>query len=161
MFEDTDAKHYVRIAFDLDDTLIPCLHEFETEPRPLWARLFAREQLRLGTVGLLRQIIASGHDVWVYTKSLRSSFAVRLLFLAYGVRIGGCINAHYHQRVVRRSARPWARSSKYPPAFGIDVLIDDLEGVEMEGGTHGFRVIIVRPDDSSWTQTVRRKLGLT
>lgn len=42
--------------------------------------------------------------------------------------------------------------SKYPPAFGIDLLIDDSPGVEQEGRTHGFPVIIVSPDNPDWAE---------
>jgi hypothetical protein len=44
--------------------------------------------------------------------------------------------------------------SKYPPAFNIDLHVDDSEGVRMEGDLHGFRVVVVRPDDEDWTQKV-------
>ena len=42
--------------------------------------------------------------------------------------------------------------SKYPPAFGIDLLIDDSPGVEQEGRTHGFSVITVSPDNPDWAE---------
>ena len=42
--------------------------------------------------------------------------------------------------------------SKSPPAFGIDLLIDDSPGVEREGRTHGFSVIIVSPDNPDWAE---------
>lgn len=44
--------------------------------------------------------------------------------------------------------------SKFPLAFGIDLHIDDSEGVRMEGEAHGFRVLVVRPDDERWTLRV-------
>ena len=44
--------------------------------------------------------------------------------------------------------------SKYPPAFGIDFHVDDSEGVKIEGEEHGFRVVIVRPDDEHWARVV-------
>jgi hypothetical protein len=44
--------------------------------------------------------------------------------------------------------------SKYPPAFGIDLLIDDLEGVRCEGDRFGFRVLCVAPDDELWAEKV-------
>ena len=31
---------------------------------------------------------------------------------------------------------------------------NDSLGVKMEGDTHGFRVVLVRPDDKLWTQQV-------
>ena len=44
--------------------------------------------------------------------------------------------------------------SKLPPAFGIDLHVDDSEGVRLEGVRHGFRVVVVRPDDQHWTRRV-------
>jgi hypothetical protein len=44
--------------------------------------------------------------------------------------------------------------SKYPPAFDIDLHVDDSEGVRMEGDEFGFRVVVVRPDDENWTERV-------
>jgi len=63
----------MRIAFDLDDTLIPSVHTFATElpPRRLLGRLLCRICLRLGTTRLLRALSNQGHDLWIYTTSLR------------------------------------------------------------------------------------------
>ncbi len=44
--------------------------------------------------------------------------------------------------------------SKYPPAFDIDLHVDDLEGVGMEGAEHGFAVVVVDMRDESWAQRV-------
>ena len=40
--------------------------------------------------------------------------------------------------------------SKYPPAFGIELLIDDSAGVELEGKRYGFAVLRIDPDDDAW-----------
>ena len=48
--------------------------------------------------------------------------------------------------------------SKYPPAFGIDWLVDDSIGVKEEGLQYGFSVIHVRPDDGRWVTTIRQAL---
>ena len=58
---------------------------------------------------------------------------VHLQFLAYGVRLGGVVNQDRHVRTLRDS-RPRANEcSKYPPAFGIDLLVDNSQGVKEEG----------------------------
>ena len=46
--------------------------------------------------------------------------------------------------------------SKYPPAFGIDLLVDDSAGVEIEGRRFGFSVVRVAPDDVDWVVKVER-----
>ena len=43
---------------------------------------------------------------------------------------------------------------RYQPIFGIDLHVDNSEGVRMEGDEHGFRVLVVRPDDTQWAQKV-------
>ncbi len=43
---------------------------------------------------------------------------------------------------------------KLPSAFDIDLHVDDSEGVQIEGQHHGFRVVVVRPDDQQWAQQV-------
>jgi hypothetical protein len=149
----------MRIAFDLDDTLIPCEFAFPLEPRRLHAKLLALEPLRLGTVALLRRLREAACTPWVYTTSLRNPLTVHLLFLAHGVRLGGVVNQDRH---VRRLRTGWPRAnecSKYPPAFGIDLLVDNSEGVKEEGRRFGFRVLHVRPDDAAWTEKVRAVVG--
>jgi hypothetical protein len=140
----------MRIAFDLDDTLIPCNCGFLTErpPRRLLARLLCRTPVRLGTTRLLRTLTRQGHDLWIYTTSLRGRFLLRQLLNLSGVRIGGAINGDVHAKRVAMGC------SKYPPAFGIDVLVDDSPGVLLEGQRHGFRVIQVSPHEEQWVERV-------
>ena len=62
------------------------------------------------------------------------------------------MNQQRHDREVR------ARCTKHPPSFGIDLLIDDSEGVRIEGERHGFRVLVVAPEDAQWAEKVRAAL---
>jgi hypothetical protein len=145
----------MRIAFDLDDTLIPSRPDsFAVEkPRGLLGRLFAQEHLRHGTAELFRCLARQGCDLWVYTTSLRSPRSIRALFRWYGVRLGGAINQEVHWDWLRR--QPDAlRCSKYPPAFGIDLLVDDSEGVWLEGQQFRFNVVHVLPADVAWAEKV-------
>jgi hypothetical protein len=149
----------MRIAFDLDDTLIcygggvPC--EATT---PAWAfpvRWWLREPLRAGTTRLLRQLQADGHEIWIYTSSYRTPRYLRLWFRLLGVRLGGVVTAEDHRLAVGRpGSSPWAAASKYPPAFRIDLLVDDKPGVALEGARFGFDVLLVSLDDVDWTNTV-------
>lgn len=65
------------------------------------------------------------------------------------MRLDGVVNA------LRHAGATDGRASKYPPAFGIDLLIDDAEGVAPEGTRHGFRVLQVLPGDDAWDRRVR------
>jgi hypothetical protein len=44
--------------------------------------------------------------------------------------------------------------SKYPPAFAIDLLVDDAGGIEMEGKRFGFAVLQIKDDNTSWCELV-------
>ena len=144
----------MRIAFDLDDTLIPSVCTFPTEvpPRRLLGWLFCRIPVRLGTTRLLRTLTSQGHDLWIYTTSLRGRFLIRHLVNISEVRIGGIVNGDVHAKQVTIGC------SKYPPAFGIDVLVDDSHGVVLEGERYGFRVIQVSPQDEQWVESVLSEL---
>lgn len=59
----------MRIAFDLDNTLIRCGYDFPLEkPRHrIWAKLLGGEQLRQGTKEITEHCRRQGWEVWVYT----------------------------------------------------------------------------------------------
>jgi hypothetical protein len=153
----------MRIAFDLDDTLIPHLPSVPREAPTLLARCTAAESLRRGTVELLRSIRQLGGDVWIYTTSMRSPVEIRWLFLAYGIWLRGVVNHYRHLRTMQGPLAAYRSCSKYPPAFGIDLLIDDSEGVAIEGRRYDFRVLRIDPADEEWTfrvgEEVRKYLG--
>lgn len=142
----------MRIAFDLDDTLIPGPDSaMAVERLGVLSRLISNEPLRAGTPVLLRALRRRGHDIWLYTTSFRSPLRLRLLFASFGVRLGGIVNQARHDAVLRTAP---SRSSKYPPAFGIELLIDDSEGVRLEGERLGFSVLQIDADDVSWCARV-------
>jgi hypothetical protein len=62
-------------------------------------------------------------ELWVYTTSYRSPRSLRGWFRCLGVPLAGVVNQARHERVVGRQG-----PSKYPPAFGIDLHVDDSEG---------------------------------
>ncbi len=150
----------MRIAFDLDDTLIPTQQHVPREQGMVFALVgaFFRERLRQGTCQLLRQLKREGHDVWISTTSLRSPHRIRWWFRCLGVRLGGVITQTRHTQIV--SAYPDSRRyvSTYPPAFGIDWRVDDSIDVKEEGLQYGFSVIQVLPDDRYWVTTIRQAL---
>jgi hypothetical protein len=144
----------MRLAFDLDNTLIRCGHDFplETPKRRLLARILSNEQLRHGIKELTDSCRQRGWEVWVYTTSYRSAWRIRRLFWLHGIRLDGVVNQQRHDRKVQ------ARCTKHPPSFGIDLLIDDSEGVRIEGERHGFRVLVVAPDGGQWVEKVQAAL---
>jgi hypothetical protein len=150
----------MRISFDLDNTLICYQPEVPQEPRlPGYLRWLAiNEPLRRGTVDLIRQLRSRGWEVWIYTTSHRRESAVRRWLRLHGARIDGFVNQDVHESHLRRSPedRP---PSKNPAVFGIDLHVDDSEGVKIEGERYGFQVVVVAPEDVEWADKVLRAVG--
>jgi hypothetical protein len=144
----------MRIAFDLDNTLIRGAYLFalETPRHRLWARMLGKEKLRAGISELVTHCQRQGWEVWVYTTSYRSAEYIRWLFWLQGIALAGVVNQARHAREVR------VRSTKYPPQFGIDLLIDDAPGVGLEGERYGFEVLVISPDDAEWVAKVKARL---
>jgi hypothetical protein len=139
----------MRISFDVDDTLV-CGPAVPTEQLvPWWRRWSYDEAIRSGTRALMSELAARGHELWIYTTSYRSPRYLRRWFRAFGVRLSGVVNQARHDRDVGE----WG-PSKFPPAFGIDLHVDDSEGVAEEGRRHGFDVLVVCPEDLQWAARV-------
>jgi len=148
-------KSRTRISFDIDDTLA-CHHGHvvaETSRVPAAIHRWLGEPLRVGTRALIRELRRRGCSIWIYTSSGRSPFYIRRWLLLHGIRVDGVVNNDRHRRGLVAHGLVNA-PSKFPPAFGIDLHVDDSEGVRMEGEAHGFRVVVVHPDDEHWTQKV-------
>ncbi|WP_460136154.1 hypothetical protein [Pseudomonas sp. S1_E04] len=148
-------RQRIRISFDIDDTLACQLHHSAVEHSRLPACLhrWLGEPLRSGTRALTRELRRQGCSVWVYTSSGRKPSYIRRWLLLYGIHVDGVVNSdrHNHALVARGlSITP----SKFPPAFDIDLHVDDSEGVQLEGLDHGFRVVVVDPQDAQWAQRV-------
>jgi hypothetical protein len=145
-------------SFGIDDTLV-CSPGVPTEQHlSRWSRLWYAERLRLGTQALMGELLRRRCELWIYTTSYRSPRYLRGWFRWLGVPLAGVVNQARHERVVGRGG-----PSKYPPAFGIDLHIDDSEGVGLEGERHGFAVVVISPKDAGWAarvlKAVDRKTG--
>jgi hypothetical protein len=144
-----DEGRQMRVSLDVDDTLV-CSPGIPTEQfLPPWRRLWYNERLRHGTRAILGGLLRRRCQVWIYTTSYRSPRYLRGWFRGLGVTLAGVVNQDRHDRVVGRQG-----PSKYPPAFGIDLHVDDSEGVALEGKRHGFDVVVVSPGDPDWVARV-------
>jgi hypothetical protein len=145
----------MRISFDLDDTLICYRDGVAGEPRlPWYLRWFIDDEpLRLGAPALMCKLQARGWEVCIYTTSQRNPAAVRRWLQRHGVRASTVINKDIHDLRLRRGPQH-SMPSKNPAAFGIDLHVDDSDGVQQEGEKHGFRVVVVSPDDPRWVEKV-------
>lgn len=150
----------MRISFDVDDTLV--LHGIDAPPErgrlPAFIRRWFGEPLRSGTCSLMSELRRQGWSIWIYTSSGRTPLDIRCWLFLYGIWVDGVINNERHRRELTGRKFP-CLPSKYPPAFGIDLHVDDSEGVLMEGNEHGFRVVVVGPGDEHWTEKVLKVVG--
>ena len=148
-------RQRIRISFDIDDTLACQLHHcpVETSRLPACIHRWLGEPLRMGTRSLIRELRRQDCSVWVYTSSGRTPSYIRRWLLLYGIRVDGVVNSVLHNEAL--ATRGLSNSpSKLPPAFDIDLHVDDSEGVRMEGHDYGFRVVVVDPQDEHWAQKV-------
>jgi len=61
------------------------------------------------------------------------------------------INQQCHDRELKENK---TRCSKFPPAFGIDIHVDDSPGLKIEGEKFNFRTIIIEEKDLTWTDKI-------
>jgi FMN phosphatase YigB (HAD superfamily) len=146
----------VIISFDLDDTLIPGTKTFDTEEQNVIQRLMGIERIRKGTIKLFRELRSRGHTIYLYTTSFRPTTKAKLTFLSYGIPVAKVINQQCHDRKLKENK---ARYSKFPPAFGIDIHVDDSPGLKIEGDKFNFRTIIVDGKDLTWTDKVLKVIA--
>lgn len=145
----------MRISFDLDDTLV--LHGVNSQPErgrfPAFFQQRFCESLRRGTCSLFKELRRRDCNIWIYTSSGRTPLSIQWWLFLHGLRADGVVNDKRHR--LKLTGRTFSRlPSKYPPAFGIDLHVDDSPGVQMEGEEHGFQVIVIRPNDECWTERV-------
>ena len=115
----------MKISFDLDDTLIPSgKATFTTEKQSIIHRILGIETLRKETVVLWKSLQESGHKVGIYTTSYRSKSKIKLFLYSYGISPDFIINEHQNRKELNHLQ---LSCSKYPPAFEIDLHIDDAE----------------------------------
>ena len=148
-------RQRVRISFDIDDTLACQPHHSAAENSrlPDCVHRWLGEPLRNGSRALIRELRRQNCSIWVYTSSGRTPAYIRRWLLLYGIHVDGVVNSVRHGQAL--AARGLVNApSKLPTAFDIDLHVDDSEGVQIEGHDHGFRVVVVQPDDEQWAQTV-------
>ncbi len=144
----------MKVAFDLDDTLIQSEYSFPTEKpkKYFFARFLSFEELREGTFEIFDFCKQQKWETWIYTTSFRNTFYIRKIFWLYNISLNGVINQEIHNKKVK------IRSSKHPPSFDIDVIIDNSEGVKIEGERYNFNAIWVQPNNGKWVEDLKMKL---
>lgn len=130
----------MRISFDVDDTLVVHSKDAEVEVEGI-PRLFRggyTERIRKGSRHLFESLEERGWEIAVYTTSDRSPFYLKTFLGFYGENINLVVNQARHEQVVvpRFRAQNRKAPTKHPVMFGIDLHVDDSEGVGIEGDRH-------------------------
>ena len=146
----------MKISFDLDDTLIPGCITFPTEKQNAFQKLVGIEPIREGTIKLMKQLKTEGYSICIYTTSYRNTFAIRFAFWTFGIGLHTVVNQTKHNEVLKEKRNLY---SKYPPAFNIDLHIDDSPGVGLEGQRFKFKTVIVN-DDKLWHNQILSALKM-
>lgn len=149
------SRPRIRISFDIDDTLACLPHHSPAEDSKLpdFVHRWLGEPLRSGTRSLIRDLRRQGCSIWIYTSSGRTPSYIRRWLMLYGIRVDGVVNSDRHNHALTEHAFE-KMPSKFPPAFDIDLHVDDSDGVRIEGDDHGFRVVVICPKDKRWAQKV-------
>lgn len=117
--------------------------------------IFGVEKIRLGTTSLFKELRNQQHQIYIYTTSFRSPTKVKLMFYTYGIPVDRVINQRRHDDHLKENK---TRSSKYPPAFNIDLHVDDSPGLLIEGERFNFKAVVISENDSSWATTILRSV---
>lgn len=147
------------VSFDLDETLFVNPEKIPTE-KPLKFPLnkIYRDRLRVGTVDLLTWINKSDIELWIYTTSYRSPRYISGIFRHYGIRIDNIINGKRHAEEVQGSKKE-IMPSKYPAKYHIDFHVDDEISVYQNGIAHGFRVYLLKENDTKWVGNLKTEIN--
>ncbi|MDE7099385.1 MAG: HAD family hydrolase [Ruminococcus sp.] len=146
------------VSFDLDETLFVNPEKIPVE-KPLkfpLCRIY-RDRLRAGAVDLLTWINKSDIHLWIYTTSYRSLRYISSIFRHYGIRIDNIINGKRHAEEVQGN-RKEIMPSKYPAKYHIDLHVDDEISVYQNGIAHGFRVYLLKENDTEWTNKIKAEI---
>lgn len=147
----------MRIAFDLDDTLLGTYFQHENFKRQnfLLNTILETEKLRKGSLNVFEYCAKRKFEIWIYTTSYRKKWYIKALFWKYKLKLDGVVNQFVHDQHFKGTS---VKCSKYPPQFGIDILIDNCKGVEKEGSRYGFKVIQIDSENENWDKILIQRL---
>ncbi len=146
------------VSFDLDETLFINPEKVPAENSlnfPL-DRIY-RDRLRKGTITLLQWINSNNIKLWIYTTSFRSERYIKSIFRHYGIKIDNIINGRRHAKEVQGNNTE-ILPSKYPSKYHIDLHIYDEISVYQNGIAYGFRVYLLKENDTDWADNIRTEI---
>lgn len=146
------------VSFDLDETLFVNSEKVPAENSldfPL-DRIY-RDRLRKGTPELLQWINRNNIELWIYTTSFRSERYIKGIFRNYSIKIDNIINGKRHAKEVQGNNTE-IMPSKYPSKYHIDLHVDDEISVYQNGISYGFRVYLLKENDTHWINNIRKEI---
>ena len=146
------------VSFDLDETLFVNPEKVPTEDNlsfPL--NKIYKDRLRKGTSELLKWINNNNIELWIYTTSFRSERYIKSIFRHYGIKIDNIINGKRHEKEIQKNNTE-RLPSKYPAKYHIDLHIDDEISVYQNGISYGFRVYLLKENDTLWTENIKNEI---
>ena len=149
----------MKLAFDLDDTLLRLATPFETEKR-LFSHIFKKIRLRKGTYKLIKSLKKDNHKVWIYTRSKRSIFKIKLIFLLNGILLDGIVNSQRHHKKIEEIDSLYQDCYKYPPMFDLELLIDDGKFFYQDSIKYKFNMLLLDPSEENWVNIVRKNIEM-
>ena len=146
------------VSFDLDETLFVNPEKVPTEDNlsfPL--NKIYKDRLRKGTFELLKWINNNNIELWIYTTSFSSERYIISIFRHYGIKIDNIINGKRHEKEIQKNNTE-RLPSKYPAKYHIDLHIDDEISVYQNGISYGFRVYLLKENDTLWTENIKNEI---
>lgn len=146
------------VSFDLDETLFVNPEKVPAENKLCFPldRIY-RDRLRKGTPELLQWINKNNIQLWIYTTSFRPERYIKGIFRHYGIKIDNIINGKRHAKEVQGN-KTEIMPSKYPSKYHIDLHVDDEISVYQNGISYGFRVYLLKENDTDWTNNIKNEI---
>lgn len=163
----------MKIAIDLEGTLIAECGEFSCERTSYLAQLIFTKGIRLGARPLLRDLARAGHRITLYSVSEVSAVKLTLWCWLAGLPVSRVVTlAQEKKRALRQTKKNQKRFSQdlkalglthfgksnpvlWPPCQGQDLLLDD-DPRRIQAAWHsGVKGVLVTNYESDWTARIR------
>ncbi len=143
----------MKIAIDLEGTLIAECGEFACERTNELARCFLLCGLRVQARKMLKELARAGHILTLYTSGKHSAAALRLWCLAAGLPI--------HHIITLADYKQDARHNKgtrvcWPPVSGQDLILDDETRHIETARRKGVTALQITNHSPNWTACIQK-----
>jgi hypothetical protein len=163
----------MKIAIDLEGTLIAECGEFSCERTSYLAQLLFARGIRLGACPLLRDLARAGHRITLYSVSEASAVKLTLWCWLAGLPVSRVVTlAQEKKRALRQTKKNQKRFSQdlkalglthfgksnpviWPPCQGQDLLLDDDSRRIQAAWRSGVKGVLVTNYESDWTARIR------